>query len=540
MKKFLSAFLIVVLFVVSCFAVGFVSLNPASADTTTTTGEPPVQNGKSVITNSWANNVNFSKSLYAVLSRIYTEKGNTLGEGGSFPTDAFNSYTTLDLTIGQGELANWPTDNKITSLIGMEYLSLNNLTTLKIDNHRIEAIYSDDLSSLNKLETLYITNSGVKEIAFPVSVSKLNYLDLSGNELTSVDVSKCLAKKGTEDSGKPYLNLSGNLIEKATSIKLPTSYNLRELNVSFNKIDGAKTTDFTADKVSILLQGFRPGDELVYGQKVYMQDGTIKHTTGGSVQNDTLTNLNAKIFFSEDSEYATTMPDAIAETNADGYITIPCGKIVLKFYQGQNEITNIDVFNATKYSILPPAPTVKGYVGNQELLQLSSSDNITLKAELNLLGTNLDEFIKTNAVVKMKVGNNSEYEAGAIKDFTNGGTFAVSTIVTFDGLSSSSIDLTVQKNDLTGVTWVLIIVVIIIGVIGALYFLLGWLRNGAVVAPLTDKETRRLYKKQGMEYYVSDHRDLLEDDTSSSFKDDNNSQETFNNDNDNDDEVIGL
>lgn len=537
MKKFLSAFLIVVLFVVSCFAVGFVSLSPAHA-ADSASSELPVQNGKTVITNSWANNVNFSKSLYAVLSRIYEEKGNTLGEGRSFPTDAFNSFTTLDLTIGQGELANWPVDNKITSLVGMEYLSLNNLTTLKIDGHDIETIFSDDLSSLGKLETLYITNSGVKEIAFPVSVSKLNYLDLSGNELTEVNVSKCLARKGNDDSGKPYLNLSGNLIEKATRITLPTSYNLRELNVNFNKLDGVKATDFTADKVSILLQGFKPGNDLVYGQKIYMQDGTIKHNTGGSVQNDTLTNLKAKVFFSSNSQYAATTPGALAETNADGYITIPCGKLVLKFYQGQTEITNIDVFNPTEYEVLPPSPTVKGYVGNQELLQLSSSNNITLKAELNLAGTSLDEFIKTNSVVKMKIGNNSEYEAGAVKDFTNGGTYAVSTIVTFDGLSSSAINLTVQKNDLTGLTWVLIIVVILIGIAGALYFLLNWVRNGAVVAPLTDKETRRIYQKQGRDYYVSDHRNLLEDEESSMNND--NSQETFNDDNDNDDEVIGL
>ena len=146
--------------------------------------------------------------------------------------------------------------------------------------------------------------------------------------------------------------------------------------------------------------------------------------------------------------------------------------------------------------------------------------------------------VKTNSVVKMKIGNNSEYEAGAVKDFTNGGTYAVSTIVTFDGLSSSAINLTVQKNDLTGLTWVLIIVVILIGIAGALYFLLNWVRNGAVVAPLTDKETRRIYQKQGRDYYVSDHRNLLEDEESSMNND--NSQETFNDDNDNDDEVIGL
>lgn len=537
MKKFLSAFLIVILFVISCFAVGIVSLSPASADSAGSSSELPTdKNGDPVITNSWANNVNFSKSLYAVLSRIYTEKGNTLGEGGSFPTNAFNNFTALDLTIGQGELTNWPTDNKITSLVGMEYLSFNNLRTLKIDGHDIEIIYEDDLSSLNALETLYITNSNVTEIAFPTSVAKLNYLDLSGNELTEVDVSKCLAKQG---STNPYLNVSENLIEKATKIKLPTSYNLRELNVNFNKLDGVKATDFTADKVSILLQGFKPGDELVYGQKIYMQDGTIKHSVGGSVQNDTLTNLNAKIFFSEDSQYATTFTSAVAETDTTGYITIPCGKLVLKFYQGQTEITNISTLNATKYSVLPPAPTVKGYVGNQELLTLSSSENITLKAELNLTGTSLDEFIKTNSVVKMKVGNNSEYEAGAVKDFTTGGKFAVSTIVTFDGLSSTAVSLDVQKNDLTGLTWVLIIVVIIIGVVGALYFLLGWVRNGAVVAPLTDKETRRIYQKQGREYYVSDHRNLLEDEGGETSIE-NSTQETNNSNNDNDDEVIGL
>ncbi len=535
MKKVLSTLLIVFLFVVSFFAVGFVALQPAKAETTGDSTSPPIQGEKSVITNHYADNINFSKSLYAVLSRIYTESGNTLGQGGSFPTDAFNDLTTLDLTIGQGALENYPAANKITSLIGMEHLSLNNLRTLKIDGHNITEIYSDDLSALNKLETLYITNSNVTAITFPVTMNNLNYLDLSNNKLTEVDIS-FLANKGTDLDGRPYCNLSNNKIEKVSSITLPTNYSLRALDVSFNNLVGVKATDFNASTVSILLQGYSPTEGLTYGQKIYMQDGFIRHETGGVVQNDNISNLKAKIFFNEDSAYATIKPEAIAETT-DGYVTVPCGKLLLKFYQDDVEITGISVFEPRKVSVNPPTPIVKGYTGDQELLSLTSRDNITLKAELNLTGTSIDEFIKTNAVVKMKVGTNGDYVAGASLDFTKGGDYSVSTVITFDGLTSQATTSTVSRRDYTGLTWALIIVAILIAVIASGIFLTRWVKEGAVVAPLTDKETKRIYQKQGLDYYISDHRDLLAEENNETQV---TQEETPKANDDNDDEVIGL
>lgn len=533
MKKFLSIFLSAILMVVSCFVVGAFALGPAKAETVTSPTEPPVQDGKTVITNHYADNINFSKSLYAVLSRIYVESGNELGQGGSFPTDAFNAYTTLNLTLGQGLLVDYPASNKITSLVGMEYLSLNSLTTLKIDGHNITTVYKDDLSAMNKLQTLYITNSNVESFALSPTLTQLNYLDLSGNKLTTIDVST-LANKGTDETGRPYCNLSRNKFEKTEDIKLPTAYPLRALDVSFNNLVGATKEDFNANKVSILLQGYSPEAEVVYGQKIYAADGFIRHETGGIVQNDEIENLNIKVFFSEESSFYDTMKDVLAES-VDGYVTIPCGKLVLKFYEGQQEITTIDSLNAINKNVLPPSPTVKGFVGGKEITNLSSGDNITLKAELALTGTSLDPFIKTNSVVQMKVGLNGEYQTVNSLDFTKGGRYSVATVITFDGLSSTIVNTSVQKNDYTGLTWAVIIAVILVAIIASLFYLLRWVKEGAVVAPLTEKETKQIYKKHGLEYYISDHRDLLEEGNETPAGE--NQPESDNND---DDEVIGL
>lgn len=534
MKKFLSIFLSAVLMIVSCLVAGIFSLGPVLAETTTST-EPPIQDGKQVITNHYADNVNFSKSLYAVLSRIYTESGNTLGQGGSFPIDAFNSYTSLDLTLGQGLLADYPVDNKITSLVGMEYLSLNSLTTLTIDGHNITTIYSDDLSAMNKLQTLYITDSNVESISFPATMTQLTYLDLSGNKLTEVDVS-ILANKGTNINGRPYCNLSKNSFENAAKIKLPTTYPLRGLDVSYNNLVGAVASDFNANKVSILLQSYAPDAELVYGQKIYVADGFVRSDIGGEAQYEDITNLNAKIFFNTTSQYYATMPEAIAET-VDGYVTVPCGKLVVKFFEGQQEITTVEDLSATSKDILPPAPTLKGYADGKELVNLSSSSNITVKAELALTGTSLDPFIKENCVVQIKVGVNGNYETLSSIDFTKGGRYSISTIISFDGLSSRVESTSVQKNDYTGLTWALIILVFIIVVAASLVYLLRWVREGAVVAPLTDNETRKIYKKMGRDYYVSDHRDLLEDGNNNAGANESSNSSYNNND---DDEVIGL
>ena len=533
MKKFLSIFLSAILLVVSCFVVGTFALRPSYAESTSQNGIP-VQDGKQVITNSYADNINFSKSLYAVLAKIYVKSGNEPGPGYSFPVDAFNSLTTLDLTIGKGLLEDYPADNKITSLVGLGQLSLNNLTTLKIDNHNITTIYADDLSAMSKLQTLYITNSNVEEISFPVTMNQLNYLDLSGNKLTEINA-KILANKGTDVNGRPYLNLSRNLFEKPSNIELPSTYPLRALDVSFNNMVGATANDFNATNVSILLQGYNPDTELAYGQKIYVRDGFIRHESGGVVQNDEIANLNAKFFFNEESSFHTTMTSAIAET-VDGYITVPCGKLELRFYEGQQLITTIDVFKARKVNIAPPAPVVKGFVGNKELVNLDSSEKITLKAELVLSGSSIDEFIKTNSFVQMKVGKTGEYQTLNSMDFTQGGRYSVTAVVSFDGLDSSSVIVSVQKNDFTTLTWALIIVVIAIVLVASLIYLLRWVREGAVVAPLTDNETRRVYKKMGKEYYVSDHRDLLGEENG---KDSTPSENPSANNND-DDEVIGL
>ncbi len=478
MKKFLAIFLSAIVLVCSCFIVGAQFITPAPAEAETETELTEINNNTSP--------AEFSRTLYTVLAEIVNANGD-LGQGRSFPVEYFKDYPELDLTTGSK--ATIPALKKeslpkITSLLGLNYLQFDKLKTLTIDGHEIEIIAGDDLLSLGGLKTLNIRNNKLTEINLPVTMTNLNNLDVSGNQLAEIDIST-LAMDG---SIKPYCNLSKNNFTKASKITLPRTVVLRELNLSFNNLVNTKKSDLATDNTILLLQGYKTGDKLSYGSTIY------------TVGDNTYPNFNAKVFFSENSSFYTpenaNIPVVASDVN--GKLVIPCGKITIKFFNGNTLIEDNANFAPINLEIAPPTLVVKGYVGGQEITKLSSKQNINMQASLDLAGTALDDFIKQNTVFKMKLGTDADFIVGSSIDITTIGSHSLVTMISYDGLTSQ-VELRVEKYDDTGLIWAIIgIVTIIILIISAVY-IVNWYKNGAVVAPLTDKETYKLQRRLGYE-----------------------------------------
>ena len=102
--------------------------------------------------------------------------------------------------------------------------------------------------------------------------------------------------------------------------------------------------------------------------------------------------------------------------------------------------------------------------------------------------------ILSNATLYSGIGENIG-EGGQIAIEENG-DYTLRSYVVFDNIQSDAVSINVSKNDYSGVTWALIIIVGIVVIIASLWFIIRWFRNGAVVAPLSDREIARLNRKK--------------------------------------------
>ncbi|KAM7380465.1 hypothetical protein PAMP_003758 [Pampus punctatissimus] len=130
------------------------------------------------------------------------------------------------------------------------FKKLLNLTVLDISHNNLNFIPDQLFSGLpDKLSELYIKNNKLKAKSFPWAklqlLRSLQVLDLSGNSLTDVPHMLSNCTKSLEK-----LILHKNQILKLTPDFLKDAYNLRYLDLSFNRIQHIEKSSFPDDVVN--------------------------------------------------------------------------------------------------------------------------------------------------------------------------------------------------------------------------------------------------------------------------------------------------
>ena len=116
----------------------------------------------------------------------------------------------------------------------IDILAYPNITWLSInDNKLTELSITTTASSLKQNLHLEAANNQITKFTCPTYSAKINYLDLSGNKLTSFNM---------QYTSVEYLNLADNQLASAT---LTYSSSLKELNVSNNKLTSAAYSGFS-------------------------------------------------------------------------------------------------------------------------------------------------------------------------------------------------------------------------------------------------------------------------------------------------------
>ncbi len=389
----------------------------------------------------------------------------------------------LNLTTGENaKYDNLKTAKPIKSIKGLNEMGLGGyINTIYLDDNALESITEDDLEYMSNLKVLSIQNNNLKSVKLNSSMTRLETLNLCGNKIENLsDVSFYSTKVEN-------LDLSFNNILNATTEEVAT-FN--------NRLSGG-------NKTFLAVQGLYASDEIIAGQKV-----CVYNMPGATVER-----INAKISYSANSEcynefgQNTIYQDAEVGTKEKETFFIPAGKLRVDFYSGNYAInkTNFSSLNDNLLSkfasceISAALPKLNFVLKvNGKVVESTSQDKdivVEFSVENNENITNLEEVLDKSKIYCSASGSYGEDPSSALVLNANG-TYNCSAYVSFDGINSKETSVSVTRKDLAGIVWGVIIIVSIIILIGAAYFILKWYREGATVAPLTEKEMYALKKRR--------------------------------------------
>lgn len=427
----------------------------------------------------------------------------------------------LDLTVGAKArytcLINYDTDS-IRDISGLNSLDLSNIKTLVLNNNKITTIDRTDLSSLTAMVTLKAENCGLTSVEINPDLTSIHELCLSSNKLNKIDLTKLKLLGST----RPKVDLSNNEFNLISDITFPTS-KLSKLDLSFNNLDNLDFAQLNTDhmyngaKADILLQGVKSLDNLVAGQEINVY------------QSEKISNLNVVISYAENSSFYVDGEDntickslGVEEIET---IKVPAGKILIEFFSGDTLInaTNfpsldeetIQKLSPKNCSVVLSAPKYSAYVNDKKVESLSQIETIKVVFDFDNISSlpNYSDIVSSEnkaEIYSKNSKNDQEFSKNTSIVFDTNGKFTCYAYIMFDGLKSSTISLDVVRQDFKSITIGIVLIVIVIVVVGAVYFITKWIRDGATIAPLTDKEIynmkRRQERKTGYsrEDYISD------------------------------------
>lgn len=445
---------------------------------------PTIETG---ITTRHMTNGYIDSGLFSALCRIVANETGASGVD-RIPLDYFKDKTVLDLSLKnmQETYGYDMRSHKIASLEGLEYLSLTNLETLIIDNQNVNIITADELSStINTLTTLSAQGNNLSTIDV-TNLTVLNYLKLNNNSLTTIDLSKMVSKA----SVAPTCELVNNNISKVSDIKL-SNFNKTNLYLSNNKLYTAKATDFpfldetgnivkagNVDQyhnVSLLYQGYKTNTKLVSNNYlVAIPDGTY-------------TDFAVELWsVGTNPERVATSRETVGGVRSNRVVLIT-GVYTLKFTNNGLPIELADdsiyanLFKDQEITVYPAAPTFKVFVNGEE----TSETRIKTGFEVTAYADN------TDTKLYVRVGDGEWHENNTVT-ISSRGSYTVKAKVVYgsgaDEISSDEASIYVECTSTANFTWVIIILVVLVGVIAAGVFLFFWFRNGAQVAPIQSRD----------------------------------------------------
>lgn len=428
----------------------------------------------------------------------------------------------LDLTCGTKASYEALTNlAEVEDITGLNCMELDNIKTLIVNDSKIKKIENTDLNSLGNLETLKVENGNLTSFELNPRLLMVDELYLGNNSLTEIDL-----KSLSSSRKNPIADLSGNKISSVSDIDAPNS-GFSALDVSFNNLTNLTDSDLVllnskmelGAKPDILLQGVSSFENLEAGDSITVYQSTK------------IDDLKVVISYRSDSLlYVQNGDNLICQTNATAdveKIKLPAGKILIEFKSGDTLINEINFpslnqnllnhLKAKSCNIKLPSPIFEATVNGEKVTDISKEQPSDIKVVFKVDNSkdipNIEDILydtyKVNFYSLIQT-RNAIYENQDTQTITRNGEYTIKAYVNFDGINSDMIFIEVSRKDMTGITIGLIIIVTIFVLGFSAYFIARWIKSGANVAPLSDKEIFKLNKKKE-KYYGKSEDDLILD-----------------------------
>ena len=416
----------------------------------------------------------FKSNFFSANSEEMIASSPVSDDGLAIKSDVLSGL--LDLTVGQNArydcLKNKST---ITSLSGLNKMTFDGIDTLILNDNRIAKVNSADLNGFADLENIFIENNGLTDFALSNYFNgKIENLSLCGNNLSGFS-SACL-----KDDAE--LSLRGNAITDLADISVG-QISLSALDLRFNKIANfdrtAAQNKFGVVPV-VLVQNLKGTYNA--GEKIY-------------VYNDEAYNLVAHASYSSDSSYWAGEEYITSTTGAQDFeaLTIPAGKIVISFtYDSLPGGMDASIFDSFLLSVVPQKPsyTIKAD-GKQSTALVQSGDfEVSFDFGNNQNLPNAEDFA-SHAVLKTTLNGSNVALSNNKVSISQNGTYSFNAYVTFDGLESEKLAVTVTRNNNSGIVLGIILALLVIVAASAVVVLRRWFGEGGNVAPLSDAEVKK-------------------------------------------------
>lgn len=332
---------------------------------------------------------------------------------------------------------------------------------------------------------------------------------MSNNNLSSIDISNLSINGGDN----PSCNLSFNNFKSINDIIFSSS-KLAQLNLSFNSL--ATLTDQEWTTLNSKMIAGAVADIIVQGTSNF--SNLLAGDTITVYQNSFFENFQVVISYNDDSLFYLSQEDNVIcynEATSDiETVVVPAGKIVIEFYSNGNLISKtnnpgvdevlIDSLSSKECFAKIKSPKVLGYSEGKEIKDFSQDGDIKIVLNLpdiNHLPNKEDVLSSTNGATFYYYLTGKDEINSSEFSITKNGTYNYNAYVYFDEIKGEITNFSVARRDMSGIVLGIVIIIIIFVVCSAIYFLSKWIRDGAVVAPLSEKELFKVKRKRS---YLSD------------------------------------